>query len=107
MQCHCENCRRLTGNFVSAVRVHEDDVTWTDAEGRLKEFDYGYASYGFCSNCGSTLYFKAAERPEEPSIMTGLFDDASGIELHSIWFAHEAHAYQALDPNVPHHSGNE
>ncbi|MEM8707388.1 MAG: GFA family protein [Actinomycetota bacterium] len=107
MQCHCENCRRLTGNFVSAVRIHQDDLTWTDPEGHMAEHDYGYAQYGFCRNCGSTLYFNATERPEEPSVMVGLFDDASGIELHSIWFAHEAHEYQVLDPNVPQYDGNE
>ena len=33
--------------------------------------------------------------------------DASGIGLHSVWFAHEAQAHNALDPGVPHHAGNE
>ncbi|MEM7322984.1 MAG: GFA family protein [Actinomycetota bacterium] len=107
MQCHCENCRRLTGNFVSAVRVREVDLRWSDPNGHMAEQDYGYAQYGFCRNCGSTLFFRAVERPEEPSVMVGLFDDATGIELHSIWFAQEAHGYQALDPAVPHYSGNE
>ncbi|MEO0358021.1 MAG: GFA family protein, partial [Pseudomonadota bacterium] len=98
---------RLTGNFVSAVRIRDEDLTWTDPGGHMAEHDCGYAQYGFCRNCGSTLYFAATERPEEPSVMVGLLDDASGIELHSVWFAHEAHDYQTLDPNVPHHVGNE
>ncbi|MEM9203571.1 MAG: GFA family protein [Actinomycetota bacterium] len=107
MHCHCENCRRLTSNFIAAVRVSIDDLTWDDPEGHLGEFDLGYATYGFCRNCGSTLYFSAADRPEEPAVSVGLFDDTSGIELHSIWFAHEAQGHNVLDPNVPQHHGNE
>ena len=107
MHCHCENCRRLTGNFVSAVRVRHDDLTWEDPQGHLGEFDLGYAQYGFCRNCGATLYFQATENPDEASVMVGLFDDASGIELHSVWFAHEVQDHNVLDPSVPHHAGNE
>ncbi len=107
MHCHCENCRRLTGNFVSAVRVRHEDLTWDDPDGHLGEHDLGYARYGFCRNCGSTLYFQATDTPEFASVMVGLFDDASGIELHSVWFAHEAQEHNRLDPDVPHHAGNE
>ena len=77
MHCHCENCRRLTGNFVAAVRVRHDDLVWGDPQGHLAEFDLGYAQYGFCRNCGATLYFQATENPDEVSVMIGLFEDAS------------------------------
>ncbi|MGB0501911.1 MAG: GFA family protein [Acidimicrobiales bacterium] len=107
MHCHCENCRRLTGNFVAAVRVRHDDLVWDDPQGHMAEFDLGYARYGFCRNCGATLYFQASEGPDEASVMIGLFEDASGIELHSVWFAHEVQDHNQLDPNVPHHAGNE
>ena len=107
MHCHCENCRRITGNFVAAVRVLATDLIIDDPNALLGEHDLEYAQYGFCRGCGSTLYFRAADRPEEPSVMVGLFDDASGIDLHSIWFAHEAQGHHVLDPTVPHHIGNE
>lgn len=107
MHCHCENCRRLTGNFVAAVRVRHDDLVWGDPRRHLAEFDLGYAKYGFCRNCGATLYFEASENPDEASVMVGLFEDASGIGLHSVWFAHEVQDHNRLDPSVPHHAGNE
>ena len=107
MHCHCENCRRLTGNFVAAVRVLHDDLTWSDPHGHLGEFDLGYAQYGFCRNCGSTLYFQAEDNDDGMSVMVGLFEDASGIDLHSIWFAGEAQDHNTLRSDVPHHAGNE
>ena len=107
MHCHCENCRRHTGNFVSAVRALNDHIVWDDPGGHLAEFDLGYAQYGFCRACGSTLYFQAEDTPEFSSVMVGLFEDAAGIELHSIWFAHEAQDHNVLDTTVPHHAGNE
>lgn len=90
-----------------AVRVRHDDLVWDDPQGHMAEFDLGYARYGFCRNCGATLYFQASEGPDEASVMIGLFEDASGIELHSVWFTHEVQDHNQLDPNVPHHAGNE
>ena len=106
LHCHCGNCRRLTGNFIAAVRCAPNSLRIDDPDGRLGRHELGFAHYGFCTACGSTLYFEAADRPDTPSVTLGTIDDASGIELDSVWFAHEAQAHNVLPPDVPHHAGN-
>ncbi len=106
LQCHCENCRRLTGNFVAAIRTPSVGLDVHDPHGRLGEHELGYASYGFCRACGATLYFRAAETPESTSVMVGTLDDASGLTIAAVWFADEAQPHNELPDRVPHHAGN-
>ncbi len=107
MQCHCENCRRLSGNFVAACRVNAADLIVDDTGDRLAWYDVGgYAEYAFCEGCGSTLLYRASDRRENPSLMVGTLDDSSGLELKSVWFADEAQQHNTLAAGVPHHRNN-
>ena len=105
LQCHCENCRRLSGNFVAAVRSTMADLELTDPDGEFAWHDLGYARYGFCRRCGSTLFFAPTESPATMSVMVGTLDDASGLRLDSVWFAEEAQPHNPL-PDVTLHAGN-
>lgn len=104
LHCHCENCRRSSGNFVAAIRADTDRLS-VDEE-RLAWRELGYARYGFCPACGSTLFFRAEDTPEQTSIMVGTLDDASGLRLKEVWFSHEAQPHTPLPEGVPHHAGN-
>ncbi len=106
LQCHCENCRRLTGNFVAALRTSTDDLVITDPTGHFGWYELGYASYGFCRGCGSTLFFRSTENPERTSVMVGTFDNSSGLEVDAVWFADEAQPHNELPTGVPHHAAN-
>ncbi|MEM7139989.1 MAG: GFA family protein [Actinomycetota bacterium] len=104
MQCHCVNCRRLTGNFVAAVRADWATTTIVD-DSELEWFELGYARYGSCRACGSTLFFQAEETPDLVSVMVGTLDVADGLWLKSVWFSHEAQPHNPI-PDVPLHEGN-
>lgn len=106
LQCHCNNCRRLSGNFVAATRTATTNLTIQDHSDVFRWHDLDYAKYGFCSDCGATLFYRAADRPHLTSIMVGGLDDASGLRLGAVWFADEAQAHNSLPPGVPHHDGN-
>lgn len=105
LHCHCENCRRLTGNFIAAVRVETRSIDIGD-DSTLRWHELGYAKYGFCSACGATLFFVATDRPEVSSVTAGMLDDVSNLELESVWFADEAQSHNKLSDNVPHHRAN-
>ena len=105
LQCHCENCRRLSGNFVAAVRSNTADLELTDPDRAFAWYDLDYARYGFCRRCGATLFFAPAEPPSQISVMVGSLDDASGLRLESVWFAAEAQPHNPL-PNVTLHARN-
>lgn len=107
LHCHCENCRRITGNFVAAARSPTAELVIDDPDEQFRWLDLDYARYGFCQGCGSTLFFRATDTPESTSVMIGTLDDASATKLHSVWFAGEAQPHNRLDDSVPHFSGND
>lgn len=106
LQCHCSNCRRLSGNFVAAVRSPTDELHINDPAGSLRWYDVDYARYGFCERCGSTLFFRAAETDDTTSVMVGTLDDASGLSVTGIWFAGDAQPHNILPDDVPRYDGN-
>lgn len=106
LHCHCENCRRLSGNFVAATRVPVESLAITDPEGRLSWHDLDYARYGFCRDCGSTLFYQAADRSHLISVMVGTLDVSPDLPLGGVWFAAEAQSHHVLPEGVPIHDGN-
>lgn len=106
LHCHCSNCRRISGNFVAASRCATSDLQIDDPGDRLRWVDVEFASYGFCSRCGSTLFFRAVESQEVTSVMVGTLDDATGLALGEVWFAGEAQPHNTMPDDVPHHEGN-
>lgn len=105
LHCHCVNCRKLTGNFIAAARVAVDDLTITDTGG-LAWHELGYAKYGFCRTCGSTLFYQASDRPDFMSVTAGTMDDVSDLPLDAVWFADEAQHHNPMPPDAMLHRGN-
>ncbi len=106
LHCHCDNCRRISGNYVAASRVAFDDLEVVDPGERLGWHHLPYARYGFCSGCGSTLFFVANYRPDMAAVMVGVLDDVSGLTLGGVWFADDAQHHNPLPTDVPHFSGS-
>lgn len=60
MPSHCENCRKISGSYVSAsLGIEKEKVTYEDKNGTLKAYDDRATGSGkcvkrlFCGNCGS------------------------------------------------------
>ena len=81
--CHCSQCQYSHGAaVVSWVSVPTSDLT---LEGR--EFLKWYASSesaqrGFCTNCGSSLFFKPANYPEEIHVTRANIAGDLDVEPH-------------------------
>src|SRR3990167_154191 len=57
--CHCHQCQQIHGAaFVTWVGFETDDYKIIDPEKKFKIYNSGKADRGFCSNCGSSFYFK-------------------------------------------------
>ncbi len=106
LQCHCSNCRRTSGNFVAASRTATNELEIRDPAGHLRWYDLGFASYGFCERCGSTLFFRSADHQDITSVMVGTLDKASDLSVREVWFAAEAQPHNILPSDVPHYDGN-
>ena len=98
--CHCEQCRRTSGHFVTATAcrrgnfdlIKSDTLKWYTAVP-------GYRR-GFCSVCGSSLFFEQ-EGGERVSIAAGSLDEPQGLKIAAHIFAAEAGDYYRIDDAVP------
>ncbi|MGV1756436.1 GFA family protein [Rhizobium sp. A22-96] len=95
--CHCSQCRKQTGLYYAATNVPianlviegEEAITWYRAS--------TFARRGFCKTCGSALFW-AADGAEEISIMAGLFDQPTGVEIsYHIYCADKGDYYEITD----------
>jgi hypothetical protein len=95
--CHCSQCRKQTGLYYAATNVlvgglaieGEDRITWYRASSSARR--------GFCSVCGSALFW-AADGADEISIMAGLFDEPTELKLsHHIYCADKGDFYEITD----------
>lgn len=105
LECHCERCRRTTGNYMAAsaaptsdLRITGEPLSWYSPE------DDPNVAYGFCSTCGSSMFFRAGVADgtnESTSLCAGSFDAASGLATTQIWFADHAADHVRLDASIP------
>jgi hypothetical protein len=89
--CHCGMCRRWAGSSLFAANT--EGVSF-EGEESLKVFDSSeWASRGFCSKCGSGLFYYL--KPTGRYIMcVGAFDDQSAFRLvGEIYIDHKPPGY--------------
>jgi hypothetical protein len=89
--CHCGMCRRWAGGPLFAAAA--EGVRF-DGEENLTAYDSSeWASRGFCSKCGSGLFYYL--KPLDRYIMcVGAFDDASAFRLvGEIYIDHKPPGY--------------
>jgi hypothetical protein len=96
--CHCVECRRWTGHVGAFSATLEDDlVLLDDAALRWVESPESdrRARRGFCGECGSSLFWKAADG-DRINVAVGTLDRPTGLAIGGHWFAHHADAWDQL-----------
>ncbi len=101
--CHCLECRRWTGGPWPATTaqthelalVGEEHVCWLPSPDSEKG-----AERGFCTRCGSALFWRVPGGPRV-GFGAGTLDDASGLEVAGhIWVDH-AQPWSVIPAGVP------
>jgi hypothetical protein len=101
INCHCERCRRFTGHHMAATSARLEDLTIDDADSLLAWYrPVPEASYGFCSRCGSSLFWQSAAEPERRSICAGTVTPPTGLETIQAWWTSQASDYHSR-PRLP------
>ena len=99
LACHCTQCRKVSGHFWAATRVDIEYFHITSDEG-LRWFDSSpNTKRGFCSNCGSTLFFRPDGRPSI-SVSAGCIDGATGLKTAQHWYVADKGDYYQLNDGV-------
>ena len=104
--CHCNMCRNWNGGpFVGAdirgtVTFDSDDtLTWYASS--------DWAKRGFCSKCGSSLFYKLNDQDDFWSISAGLFELPEGLNIAKEIFVDEKPDYYDFSGEQPRYTGPE
>ncbi len=80
--CHCTQCRKQTGHFLAAANVKRDALTVKGEENVAWYQSSDTVRRGFCSVCGSTLFWDAdIEGYDYIAIAMGLIDGSTGTRI--------------------------
>jgi hypothetical protein len=94
--CHCVQCRKHSGHYFASTDVPkaavaitgQDNLTWYHSSAKVRR--------GFCSTCGSSLFFDPPAR-DWIGIAMGAFDTPSThLEMH-IFVAEKGDYYEIAD----------
>jgi hypothetical protein len=93
--CHCLQCRKQTGTYMSATACDDKDLVFTQQDG-LKWFRSSpEAQRGFCKECGSVLFWKA-DGSSSTSISAGAIDGSTEAPLEGHIFCESAGDYYEI-----------
>lgn len=91
--CHCSMCRKWSAGPYMAVHCKGDDVVFANDETLSWYRGSQWAERGFCTACGSSLFYRLANQPEMMFVVSiDSLDDPSGITL-------ESHIYSDAAPD--------
>lgn len=75
--CHCGMCRRWTGGPLLYIHAEgKPEFTGADAIGVFRSSDWG--ERGFCTKCGSILFWKTTGK-DSYTFTAGSLDDEAGL----------------------------
>lgn len=99
--CHCTMCRRAHGAaFVTWVGMEDGRARIDDSDQTLRWYASSPgAERGFCSRCGSMLFFRSSRWPGELHIVRANFDDDIDRAPQVHVYYHRHVDWAAIDPN--------
>ena len=93
--CHCNQCRKQTGNYWASTHCADADLKFTRKDG-LKWFaSSDFAKRGFCKECGSSLFWKE-NHTDVTSVCAGSIDGKTGLKLGGHIFTADAGDYYVI-----------
>jgi hypothetical protein len=81
-----------TATAAAAVAISGEGLRWYNPTERVQ--------YGFCGECGSTLFWRASDRPDTISIAAGTLDPPTGLTTTTALFTAVASDYHRLDDSI-------
>lgn len=101
--CHCVQCRKTSGHFVSATQVGPEQLTITKDDTLTWYRSSPSAERGFCNVCGSSLFWRHEGDNGAVSVMSGTLNGPTGIHTEKHIFVADKGDYYEIADNVPQH----
>ncbi len=97
--CHCSQCVRQSGHFVVGAGAEREAFHILSEEGLKWYQSSDYARRGFCSNCGSALFWDDGKTAI--GINAGSLDQPTGLKLTHHIFVDEKPDYYEITDTLP------
>ena len=98
--CHCSQCRKQSGHYFASSDVPRAALTICGA-GKVTWFASSeHVRRGFCSNCGSTLFWDPIQR-DSIAIAMGAFDTPTQTHLKMHIFVADKGDYYEIADGLP------
>lgn len=102
-QCHCEDCRRLSGTGHTIGAMFPSDavsITGKMNDFKLKSSKDSEVTRTFCANCGSPIYGTNTRIPDYLTLTLGTMEDAKGLEVEVVIFERDKPHWDQLGDGV-------
>ncbi len=103
--CHCSQCRSQTGSFYMTSGIKKEDFKIIKDEGLAWYQASKHAERGFCSKCGSALFWRSVDAEwvatEYITVMLGAMDDTQGVKIEKHIYCSEKGDYYDIADDLP------
>ncbi len=103
-ECHCSQCRKQSGHRYASTGARASEMEIDGAQNITWFRASDEAERGFCSTCGSTLFWKPSGR-DYIGILAASIDDAEGLEVTKHIFVEDKGSYYAITDGLPQFAG--
>jgi hypothetical protein len=98
--CHCSQCRKQSGHYWASTDVARADLTIHGAEKLTWFRSSEKVRRGFCSTCGSALFWDPIGK-DLVGVAMGAFDQPTDTQLHIHIFVAEKGDYYDIADGLP------
>ncbi len=101
--CHCVQCRKWTGHFLTGTEVPRSALTIHGVENLTWYQSSEKARRGFCTKCGASLFFDPIDQNKHHwiGISMGAFDTPTETKLAPHIFVAQKDEYYEIDDGLP------
>ena len=100
--CHCTQCRKQTGNFLVAVNVRRTALNTVGSESVNWYQSSATVQRGFCSVCGSTLFWNPTiEGYQWTGVALGCLDTQLELKVAKHTFVASKGGYYEITDGAP------
>ncbi len=98
--CHCGQCRKQSGHLWASSVTHQDNLSFTADETLRWYRASDIAKRGFCSACGSFLFWQHNDE-DTIAISVGSLDEPTGLKLAQHIFVADKGDYYDIQDDLP------
>lgn len=101
--CHCSMCRKAHGAaFSTFAQTGKSDLRVLTGEDKLRNFQSSsFVERAFCSECGSSLFFRHAARPDAVWVAVGSLDGDPGLRPQAHIFTSSKACWHEIEDRLP------